>query len=200
MPAVLKVESMDDLWSKVTDTLKERIGPQNFDIWIKPIQLLLMDNDRVEMEVPNRFFREWIQEHYLGHMKEVFTHLTQRSFHLQFRIKNDPAEKKGGGRGETSSPQENHVPQVPRTLKAPFNPKYSFDNFVVGASNQFANAACLAVANLPAKNYNPLLFTEAWGWERLISSMRSETISFSTESFPMRRRSVTPRPRNSPMR
>lgn len=156
MPAVLKVESMDDLWSKVTDTLKERIGPQNFDIWIKPIQLLLMDNDRVEMEVPNRFFREWIQEHYLGHMKEVFTHLTQRSFHLQFRIKNDPAGKGGEGRGATSSPQENHVPQVPRTLKAPFNPKYSFDNFVVGASNQFANAACMAVANLPAKNYNPL--------------------------------------------
>jgi chromosomal replication initiator protein len=147
---------MDDLWSKVTDTLKERIGPQNFDIWIKPIQLLSMDGERVEMEVPNRFFREWIHEHYLSQMKEVFSYLTQKSFHLQFRIKNDPASRGAEGKGSTPSPRENHVPQVLHTFKAPFNPKYSFDNFVVGAGNQFANAACLAVANLPAKNYNPL--------------------------------------------
>jgi len=147
---------MDDLWSKVTDTLKERIGPQNFDIWIKPIKFLSMDGEKVEMEVPNRFFREWIHEHYLSQMKEVFSYLTQKSFHLQFRIKNDPASSGVEGKGSTPSPQENHVPQVFHTLKAPFNPKYSFDNFVVGASNQFANAACLAVANLPAKNYNPL--------------------------------------------
>ncbi|MBM4277195.1 MAG: chromosomal replication initiator protein DnaA [Deltaproteobacteria bacterium] len=147
---------MDDLWSKVTDTLKERIGPQNFDIWIKPIQLLSMDGERVEMEVPNRFFREWIHEHYLNHMKEAFSYLTQKSFHLQFKIKNDPASRGAERKGSTPSPRENHVPRVLHTLKAPFNPKYSFDNFVVGASNQFANAACLAVANLPAKNYNPL--------------------------------------------
>lgn len=156
MPDVLKVESMDDLWSKVSDTLKERIGPQNFDIWIKPIQLLSVDGEKVEMEVPNRFFREWIQDHYLNHIKEVFSHLTQRSFHLQFRIKNDPSFRNVAGKGSTPSLLENPVPKALHALKSPFNPKYSFDNFVVGASNQFANAACLAVANLPAKNYNPL--------------------------------------------
>lgn len=156
MPEALKVESMNDLWSKVSDTLKERIGPQNYDIWIKPIQLLSLDGEKVEMEVPNRFFREWIQEHYLGHMKDVFSLLTQRSFHLQFRIKNDPSSRHSSGKGSTPSPQENHLLPPLHVLKSPFNPKYSFDNFVVGASNQFANAACLAVANVPAKNYNPL--------------------------------------------
>lgn len=156
MPEALKVESMNDLWSKVSDTLKERIGPQNYDIWIKPIQLLSLDGEKVEMEVPNRFFREWIQEHYLGHMKDVFSLLTQRSFHLQFRIKNDPSSRHLSGKGSTPSPQENHLLPPLHVLKSPFNPKYSFDNFVVGASNQFANAACLAVANVPAKNYNPL--------------------------------------------
>lgn len=156
MSEVLKVESMDDLWSRVSDTLKERIGPQNFDIWIKPIQLLSVDGEKVEMEVPNRFFREWIQEHYLGQMKEVFSHLTQRSFHLQFRIKNDPATRHAAERGPAPSLQEKNFSQTHHAPKSPFNPKYSFDNFVVGASNQFANAACLAVANVPAKNYNPL--------------------------------------------
>jgi chromosomal replication initiator protein len=156
MPDVLLVKSMDDLWSKVSDTLKERIGPQNFDIWIKPIQLLSMDGERVEMEVPNRFFREWIQEHYLDHMREVFSHLTHRSFHLQFKIKNDPSSRNLSGKGASPSLLENHVSQTFQLPRSPFNPKYSFENFVVGASNQFANAACLAAANLPAKNYNPL--------------------------------------------
>jgi len=52
-----------------------------------------------------------------------------------------------------------------------FNPKYTFDHFVVGASNQFANAACLAVANLPAQHYNPFSFTEELAWARPICSM-----------------------------
>jgi chromosomal replication initiator protein len=143
---------MEDLWSKVTDSLKERIGPHNFDIWIKPIHFISMDGEKVEMEVPNRFFREWIQEHYSSHIKEVFFYLTQKPFHLQFKIKNDRVDR----RGSAPSSQENHAPQSFHALTPPFNSKYTFENYVVGASNQFANAACLAVANLPAKNYNPL--------------------------------------------
>jgi chromosomal replication initiator protein len=147
---------MEDLWSKVTYSLKERIGPQNFDIWIKPIQLLSVNGEKVEMEVPNRFFREWINEHYSSQIKDVFFLLTQKPFHLQFKIKNDPASRGREGRGGMASPQENQVPPVLSPFRPPFNAKYTFENFVVGASNQFANAACLAVANLPAKNYNPL--------------------------------------------
>jgi len=147
---------MEDLWSKVTLTLKERIGPQNFDIWIKPIQLLSLEGERVEMEVPNRFFREWIHEHYANHIKEAFSDLTHKSIHLQFKIKNDPASRRSERKEGYPFPLEHPLSQVPNHLKPPFNPKYTFENFVVGASNQFAHAACLAVANLPAKNYNPL--------------------------------------------
>ncbi len=148
---------MEDLWSKVTDTLKERIGPQNFDIWIKPIQLLSLEGERVEMEVPNRFFREWIHEHYSNHIKEAFTTLTHKSYQLHFRIKNDLAAKKMEKKEEEIPLIDQPFFQISHSpIKLPFNPKYTFDNFVVGASNQFAHAACLAVANLPAKNYNPL--------------------------------------------
>lgn len=147
---------MEDLWSKVTDSLRERIGPQNFDIWIKPIQLLSMDGEKVEMEVPNRFFREWINEHYSKQMKDVFFLLTQKPYHLQFKIRQDSASRGVADSGSVPYSQENHVPQVVAALRPPFNTKYTFENFVVGASNQFAHAACLAVANVPAKNYNPL--------------------------------------------
>ena len=55
---------MEDLWPKVIDSLKERVGQQNFDIWIKPIHFVSKEGEKVELEVPNRFFKEWINEHY----------------------------------------------------------------------------------------------------------------------------------------
>ncbi len=143
---------MENIWSKVIDSLKERVGQQNFDIWIKPIHFISTDGDMVELEVPNRFFKEWINEHYSRHIKEVLSFFTQKPCHLQFRIRNEKINEK-----ETPVPfLSNHDVQALPTFQPLFNPKYTFDHFVVGASNQFANAACLAVANLPAKNYNPL--------------------------------------------
>jgi chromosomal replication initiator protein len=143
---------MEDLWSKVIDSLKERIGQQNFDIWIKPIHFLSMEGENVELEVPNRFFKEWIHEHYSPHIRDVLSFFTQKPCHLQFRIRNEKMDEK-----DFISPSlQNQNTKAPHTFQPIFNPKYTFDHFVVGASNQFANAACLAVANLPAKNYNPL--------------------------------------------
>jgi chromosomal replication initiator protein len=139
---------MEDVWSKVIDSLKERVGQQNFDIWIKPIHLISMEGESVELEVPNRFFKDWIQEHYSSHIKEALSFLTQKPCLLKFRMRNEK---------DFSPPpwQANDLLTIP-PFQTIFNPKYTFDNFVVGASNQFANAACLAVANSPAKNYNPL--------------------------------------------
>ncbi len=143
---------MEDIWSKVIESLKERVGQQNFDIWIKPIHFISMDGDIVELEVPNRFFKEWINEHYSPQIKEALSFLTQKSCHLQFQVRSEKMSEKE----PASSFSPNDSPQAIPSLQPIFNPKYTFDHFVVGAGNQFANAACLAVANLPAKNYNPL--------------------------------------------
>jgi chromosomal replication initiator protein len=143
---------MENLWPKVIDSLKERVGQQNFDIWIKPIRFISMEGEIAELEVPNRFFKEWINEHFSSHIKDAFSFLTQKRCHLQFRIRNE----KMNGKDFISLPLQRNEQQVIHSFQPMFNPKYTFDNFVVGASNQFANAACLAVANLPAKNYNPL--------------------------------------------
>ncbi len=143
-PKVLPM--VDHLWSKVVDSLKERVGQQNFDIWIKPIQFLSMDGEIVELEVPNRFFKDWINEHYSSFIMDTFFLLTQKPCHLQFRIGNE----------KVNPPVQKRDPQVLPSLQPIFSSKYTFDHFVVGASNQFAHAACLAVANSPAKSYNPL--------------------------------------------
>jgi len=143
---------MDDLWLKVTDALKERVGQQNFDIWIKPIHFISGEGEKVELEVPNRFFKEWINEHYSVHIKEAISLLTRVPCQLQFRIRNE----KMNGKDPGFQPSPSHEPHFPQSSQPIFNPKYTFDHFVVGASNQFAHAACLAVADSPAKNYNPL--------------------------------------------
>jgi chromosomal replication initiator protein len=139
---------MEDLWSKVVDSLKERIGHQNYEIWIKPINFISLTEEGIELEVPNRFFKDWINENYSSYIKELVTFLTQRPCTVKFRIKNERHFER------------NHTYLYDHQGASPypsiFNPKYTFENFVVGASNQFANAASLAVANSPAKNYNPL--------------------------------------------
>ena len=148
----IKGDSMEDLWPSVIDSLKERVGQQNFDIWIKPIHFISREGEKVELEVPNRFFKEWITEHYSLHIKDVISLFTQTPCQLQFRIRNE----KMNGKDPISHPIPSYEQQVLHSSQPIFNPKYTFDHFVVGASNQFAHAACLAVADLPAKNYNPL--------------------------------------------
>ncbi|MGB9627017.1 MAG: chromosomal replication initiator protein DnaA [Thermodesulfobacteriota bacterium] len=143
---------MQELWSKAVDSLKERVGQQNFEIWIKPIHFVSIQGEVVELEVPNRFFKEWVSEHYSLQIKEALTSVIQKPCQLQFRIKNDQPQERDFFQPEPMY-LESMMSQPFQNL---FNPKYTFDNFVVGAGNQFANAACLAVANLPAKNYNPL--------------------------------------------
>jgi len=147
-----KVDSMEDLWPKVIHSLKERVGQQNFDIWIKPIHFISMEGEKIELEVPNRFFKEWINEHYSPLIRDALSFVTQKPCHLQFRIRNE----KMNGKDLLAPSVQSLNTMVAHTFQPMFNPKYTFDHFVVGASNQFANAACLAVANLPAKNYNPL--------------------------------------------
>jgi chromosomal replication initiator protein len=143
---------MENLWSKAIDSLRDRIGQQNFDIWIKPIHFLSLEGETIDLEVPNRFFKEWINEHYSSQIREVLAFLIHKDCRLHFLIRNDKKSEK-----ELPGPSvEKKATQKIYAHQSIFNPKYTFEHFVVGASNQFANAACMAVANLPAKNYNPL--------------------------------------------
>lgn len=142
---------MENLWSKVVDSLKERIAPQNFDIWIKPLQLASIGEEDVELQVPNRFFKDWILEHYASYIEEAFASIGHRPYRIHFRIGNAKTAGRSSSLLSRGKKDERSILEVPLL----FNPKYTFENFVVGSSNQFAHAACMAVADQPAKNYNP---------------------------------------------
>ncbi|MBW2121552.1 MAG: chromosomal replication initiator protein DnaA [Deltaproteobacteria bacterium] len=142
---------MNELWQKVLLSLKQKITPQSFETWIKPIKPLAVHHNQLEIEVPNRFFRDWIHDNYLSLIETSLFEQTQEQFTVSLSF--DSHRRPSLSRQETlvPSPAPSSAP-----YRSPFSPKYTFDTFVVGPSNQFANAACLAVANLPGKNYNPL--------------------------------------------
>jgi len=142
---------MNQLWQKVLQSLKEKVNPQSFETWLKPIKPVSIQENEFKIQVPNRFFQDWIQDNYLSMIKDSLFEETQEHFSISFMFA--PHQRYS----LSSEQQANHpLTAFPMSSRSPFNAKYTFDNFVVGPSNQFANAACLAVANLPGKNYNPL--------------------------------------------
>jgi len=145
---------MKEIWNKVLSDVGEKISQKAFDIWLKPIRLSNLSESQIELEVPNKFFKDWISENYQNLIRDSLFHLTSQQYAVHFVVKEVSEEKVQKARGtERIAPPR----PVRQTVKEDgLNPNYNFDAFVVGSCNQFAHAAAVAVANLPAKNYNPL--------------------------------------------
>ena len=140
----------DQLWSKIQGALKEKLGAQNFEIWIRPIQMAAISNDSVSLEVPNRYYRDWVAANYGPALNQELEEAIGRPVRLQFHvarphdsIKNEPEESVAS------------IPDIEPI--AGVSADKTFENFVVGKSNEFAHAAALAAADSPGENnYNPL--------------------------------------------
>jgi len=127
--------TMENFWTKVTDSLKERVGQQNFDIWIKPISFVSVQGDSVELEVPNRFFKEWINEHYAFQIREAVSHLTSEILSPQVRIRNARASKQDIS---PRSPEKKEVEGLFSGVPM-FNPKYTL---IILSLGQVTNCQC----------------------------------------------------------
>ena len=142
---------MPELWSQAIAEIKERIGRHNYETWIKPIGFISRNKNEICLDVPNKFFRDWLTEHYLTQLQEILSTLAKHDVKVVFEINEKTSRQtiveKGLKRDDRDRVQRSTSNLVP---------KYTFQNFVVGASNQFAHAACVAVANQPGEHYNPL--------------------------------------------
>jgi chromosomal replication initiator protein len=154
---------MNGLWEKTLIQLEQTLTPQHFSTWIKPIQFVAVESNTLFLEVPNRFVLDWIKDHYCPLIQKIISEITAESFTVNLNImtgktvnSNHPVNEKKNTR-KTVPSIEKPAP-VPRSKNNHFNlnPKYTFDEFVLGSSNQFACAAAMAVANNPATTYNPL--------------------------------------------
>lgn len=146
---------MDILWDKSINIIKDKISQQNFETWIRPIKVTSLEGNQVHLSVPNKFFREWLTENYRPIITEALSSIAGVELHVNFMISSD-----GGGAAMQAPFVEKTMPAARKTARikthASLNQNYNFDRFVVGASNQFAHAAAVSVAEQPAKNYNPL--------------------------------------------
>ncbi len=149
---------MEILWEKTAKIIKETVSQQNFDTWIRPVRIIHMEGDQVHLSVPNRFFRDWLSENYLSMIRDSMKLATGVPFQIELAIEQDsPHDQDIAGRGEATVSAKTVVKRPSRArIHSSLNVNYSFERFVVGSCNQFAHAASAAVAEQPAKNYNPL--------------------------------------------
>ncbi len=131
----------------IQDRLKEKVGLHNFETWIKPLQMAEIQDGTVVIGVPSTLFRDWLNDNYLGTIEAELSRHYDKPVAITISV--NPAN---GSDGQQTRPKRKPRQPEPSTLIL----RYTFDDFVVGTSNQFAHAACLAVANRPADHYNPL--------------------------------------------
>jgi chromosomal replication initiator protein len=142
--------------------MAQTINKQSLETWLHPAHLLSVEEGVVQIGVPNRFFKEWIEEHYAKDLREAMEAILSGKLELVVSAVEGPA---GSFSPERPEKKKNSRP-APTRLNEPsshLNPKYTFDSFVVGSSNQFARAASLRVAEEPSKAYNPLFIYGGFG-------------------------------------
>src|SRR5687767_11133898 len=81
---------MVEMWEEALRQLKEKLGKQNFETWIKPIHITSMTADGVVLGVPNKFFRDWLSEHYFAQISRVLESLTHHDLKISLIINNQP--------------------------------------------------------------------------------------------------------------
>ena len=144
----------DAVWADALAYIEGRVPRQVFDTWFTPVQLERIEEDSARLLVPNKFFGDWLRQHYGGLLSEALVAVHGREGMAVAFV-----SREGGQHGMVQSTVATTSRSVGagRTRKSVhLNPKYSFASFVVGASNQFAHAASLRVAEAPAHAYNPL--------------------------------------------
>jgi chromosomal replication initiator protein len=149
---------VEKIWTDALKNLRTILNPDIFNLWFSSIRGREITDGAITLEVPNDFCELWLKDNYLGLIKDTIGAAAGQRLEIRFRPSNAPM-------AETLAPSEakavignGHVEEVdrPNGKELAFNPRNTFDTFVVGSNNSFAHAAAMAVAKEPGKSYNPL--------------------------------------------
>lgn len=150
------------VWSDILERLKRELPQPSFDAWLKNTRPLTIENNTLIVAAPNPWVRQWIKDRLSASIERALQECTD--VHLELRIvvdyeNSEPEREMELAASQVAATTPTTVsPRRTSTLVAgqPLNPKYTFDTFVIGSGNRLANAAALAVAEAPARAYNPL--------------------------------------------
>jgi chromosomal replication initiator protein len=142
--------SAPSIWDQVLDRIEAKVGRHSYHTWFKPTSLLADDGQRLSVRVPNQLFTEWLPKHYSVVLTEALRDVGRPEAQLLFIPEDakpaEPAPARAVAEAEPDAP----------TDMSSLGARYTFETFIVGPSNQFAHAACRAVAEAPSRSYNPL--------------------------------------------
>jgi chromosomal replication initiator protein len=136
-----------NLWDQVLGKIEEKLNRHSFATWFRPTSYLFLQGSSLMVRVPNPQFKEWLAKNYQGVINEALRELGHEGVQVVFECEPE---------GLPSTDNSPGAPEREHAAVASLNPKYTFESFVVGSSNQFAHAASRAVAEIPSKSYNPL--------------------------------------------
>jgi chromosomal replication initiator protein len=158
--------SAERIWSAAQEQLRSMLSADTYHLWFAPLRACSQDNSSIVLEVSNDFCEVWLKDNYMGLLQDVVALASGRQMQVKFKVNSTPA----GATPQTAlAPVAAQAPVVVKAKVAElqteransaqelgFNPKNTFESFVVGNNNNFAYAAALAVAQAPGKSYNPL--------------------------------------------
>lgn len=148
------MQNIQDLWDEVLKQISQRISKPSFDTWFKETKATQFKNDTVFITVPSDFIKGWLDQNYSELIQEILLEFTGRRLKVKFYTLEAEEDDQQIKRSKT--PTKSETASLQEDYKNVLNPKYVFETFVIGPGNRFAHAASLAVAELPAKSYNPL--------------------------------------------
>ena len=152
---------LNNLWEQALNIIKGEISDISFNTWIKSCTPISISDNILKLSVPNEFTKGILDTRYKDLLIQALKIVTSRKFKIEFYLESDLEEEKENEEKQKEEKKENTNDVdgsivVSDEMSATLNPKYTFQSFVIGNSNRFAHAASLAVAESPAKAYNPL--------------------------------------------
>src|SRR5713226_2603243 len=152
---------MNGVWQKAADRMRDSLGQVGYETWICPLNFLGLQDKTATIEVPNRFFRDYMTDKYLELLRQSLSAEVGEPVDIKLTlVKGENGSNSNGGKpthGHAVTPLPVTTAEKPRyELHPNLNARNTFAEFVVGSGNQFAHAAALAVANQPGEKYNPL--------------------------------------------
>ena len=146
-----------NLWDEILARIETKVNRHSFYTWFKPTTFVAEDPKAVTVRVPTALFKDWLTKHYSGVISEAMSELKKADLDVNFVAEAQAdAVAIALSRDEAATIESSPPPALTAPGPAGLNPRYTFDTFIVGSSNQFAHAACRAVAEAPSRSYNPL--------------------------------------------
>lgn len=145
--------NLEEFWQKIKEVVFSDLDQQTFELWVSPIYIKEIKDDRLILVVPNKYFSDWLSSNgYLNKIKEVINKevgISEVDLECLYDI--HPLKQES----ETEVEFE-YIPEKEFMLKETFNPEYTFENFITDESNRFAKAICETAAKQPGSAYNPI--------------------------------------------